>query len=258
MQDEGNRTLQYDPYNDGLAIEITLDRPATEPDVTAARALLNTWLDEYGAHGRGYRNCGVDADVGATRFALWADRIRHPDGDEAAVEAARSAAARASHVLPTLSVEVSSAAEAADRDIVARLGHAPFQVGPGGDLLAEVRAAEAPWYNGGLRPSFLPLAVMVFLRVLARRYETEVPGVAPSLVGGLGIIALTWASRHHLRRGQIVVGCVVSSLLLAQGLVSLLQPSAASAIALLATIGPFVGFAWVVSWIWLERNRRVS
>lgn len=99
--------------------------------------------------------------------------------------------------------------------------------------------------------------MVVFLRVLARRYETEVPGVAPSIVGGVGIIALTWASRYRLNRGQIVMGCVASSVLLAQGLVSLLRPSAA-VIALLATIGPFVGFAWVVSWIWLERNRRVS
>ena len=258
MQAEGSRARQHDPYNDGLAIEMTLERPATVEDVAAARAVLNSWLEAYGECGHGYRNCGVDAEVGATSFALWADRIRHADGSEAAVAAARSAAARASHTIATLSVEVTSAAEAADRDMVARLGHAPFQLRPGGDLLANVRATEAPWYNGGLRPSFLPLAVIGLLRLIARRYETEVPWLAPSIVGGLGIIALTWASRHHLRGGQIVMGGVASSVLLVPGLASLLQPGAGSAIALLAKIGPFVGFAWVVSWIWLERNRRVS
>lgn len=257
MQDEGNGTLQYDPYNDGLAIEITLDRPATEADVAAARALLSEWLEAYGEQGLGYRNCDADADVGATRFTLWADRIRHADGSEAAVGVARGAAARASEVLPTLSAQVASANEAADRDMVARLGDAPFQVRAGGDLLADVRATEAPWYNGGLRPSFTPLAVMGLLRVIVRRYETEVPWATPSLVGGLGVIALTWASRHHLRWGQIVMSGVASSVFLAHALVSLLQPSAASAIALLQRLGIFVGFAWVVSWIWLERNRRV-
>lgn len=257
MQDEGTGTPQYDAYNDGLAIEITLDRPATEADVAAARDLLYAWLEAYGEQGLGYRNCGADAEVGATRFALWADRIRHADGNEAAVDVARSAAAQADEVLPTLLAVVTSAGDAADKDLGQRLGRGAFQVRPGGDLLADVRTTEAPWYNGGLRPSFLPLAVMGLLRVIARRYETEVPGVAPNIVGGIGIIALTWASSHHLHRGQVVMGCVASSVLLACGLVGLLQPSATSAIALLERMTPFVGFAWVVSWIWLERNRRV-
>ena len=253
MQDEGSRTLQYDPYNDGLAIEITLDRPATEADVAAARALLGDWLAAYGDQGLGYRNCGVEAEVGTTRFALWADRIRHADGGEAAVDAARNAAAQVRRTLPALSAQVTSAAEAADRDMDARLGHAPFHVRPGGDLLADVRAAEAPWYNGGLRPSLTAVVLMFVLRYVAREWETEVPLVVPNLLTACAVAGLTWASRLNLKRFQVVVGCCASSVLLAHGLVGVFLPGSALAISALFLVGAAAQFAWVATWLWRRR-----
>lgn len=118
----------WDVYDDGIAITVDLQRPASPSDIEALRRLLDAWLAPYESEsGQSYRNCGHQGDVGSRRLAVWADRVADPAGPEAAVDRARAIGEQAATVLPVASWRVGPATEASDADLEVRLG-APLTV----------------------------------------------------------------------------------------------------------------------------------
>lgn len=125
------RMVDWDIYEDGIGIVLTLARPATEHDLAAVNGLFNEWLTPYDCDGgQRFRNCGVVGGVGATQITLWADRVDDPAGAGAAVATARRRGERAAEVLPLVSFSVGTATAASDADLYARTGARLIEVRP--------------------------------------------------------------------------------------------------------------------------------
>jgi hypothetical protein len=157
-----------DPYDDGVAIELSLSRAAIDDDISKAQDVLDEWASAYESEDtQRYRNCGVSGAAGDERIVLWLDRVDDPDGKDAALERAKKIAARAERELPVASWKLSGAEAASDADLEARIGSAPIKVRPGGDAAAEVARSteQKPW---GIRPSFYWLLPIVLVRLGVR------------------------------------------------------------------------------------------
>ncbi|MBN8615960.1 MAG: hypothetical protein J0L92_35545 [Deltaproteobacteria bacterium] len=194
-------TLPTDTREEGLAIGVLLSRPATADDVHAAQDLLDDWLDRYdsGEAAPRYRNCGVEGSEGARELTLWCDRLDDAAGTAAAIEHARSIAAKAREVLPTAGVEITAASAVSARDLDARLGAPSITVGPGGDLVGDMMAAGIIPRPPGLRPSqtyVLVLGIAIAAcTALGAPMSTYVRTAAIVLgVGGLAFASRAWTS----------------------------------------------------------------
>ena len=80
--------MTMDPYNDGLAIVLSLSRPATAEDIAIADRLLDDWIEPYQQAGL-CRNPELRGKVGDRELILSAERWSHPDGENAVITDAR-------------------------------------------------------------------------------------------------------------------------------------------------------------------------
>jgi len=245
--------MSFDPYDDGIAIVLQLSRVAREEDIEAARALRTRWLEHYGPIGQGFRNCGLQGEIGSREITLWADRVRDADGPEAAVDHAKDIARTAGKALPVAGWQVTSAEEPAQADAAARFGLPVRAVRPDGDGDGQQPAPSDAGLPQGLRPHGGWVLLVFGLRFFAPRLDQVHAEALRSAVVLIGIALLhipsrAWCGpREHLL-AAIAGGCAAASLIY-------------------DFAAPHTSFAWVVRaisavsaavWavLWMRRGRR--
>lgn len=173
------------------------------------------------------------------RLVVWADRIRDPEGHDAAIARCERVAVLARERLSVRSARVTSADEAAADDVEERLGTPLVHVTPGGSASAflETLARESPSASRSL-----PALLLAFLaRWLPAPWSTVVTGA----VLAVALARLTWVTRR--RSPPWVYGLAacagLAALLCAAS--SVLLPGATS-MARVAAL--FAYFVWSSAW----------
>jgi hypothetical protein len=241
---------KIDPEDDGLALVLELERPATTDDLDAANAMLEEWLAPYEGDDPRYRNSNVEGDVDARELVVWADRIRDPDGAEAAIERLSSFGESAKEKLPVKSWRIESAPKPADVE-------KPPETQPisePGDTAAreeaepEKRKAPLP---SGLRPGIMWLVPILIARLAARGVEGT---TAIALASGgtlIGVMVLAIASRNWCRPIDHALAALAVLASGAHLALALLHPEMDAAINVLRWIALLTAIGW--AYLWLSR-----
>jgi hypothetical protein len=241
--------MTIDPYNNGLAIVLSLSRPATAQDIAIADRLLDDWIEPYEQAGR-CRNPELRGKAGDREIILSAERWSHPDGADAVIADARNVTSLAKAQLPVASSKLSDldSTVSADHDeIAARLGSPVFQVRPGGDLLAELRKAGALPQPTGLRPSGMWIALLAVASFAANRMPDPLRNwfYAGTIV--LGVSGLQLASRQWCERREHVLAVLTCTAAIAD---LFANSNATDETLRLVTRLALLGFlvAWMIFW----------
>jgi hypothetical protein len=241
--------MTTDPYNDGLAIVLSLSRPATAEDIAIADRLLDIWIEPYEQAGQ-CRNPELRGKVGDREIILSAERWSHPDGAGAVISDARHVISLAKAQLPVASCKLSDldSTVSADHDeIAARLGSPVSQVKPGGDLLAELRNAGALPLPIGLRPSGMWVALVAIASFAANRTPDPLRTCLYAGTVVLGVGGLQLASRHWCKRREHALAVLTCIAAIADLLANLnATDGTLRIVARLALLGFFV--AWMIFW----------
>jgi hypothetical protein len=239
----------FDPYDDGISIVLNLSRVASQQELDAAADLLEEWASHYRAEGRSHRNAGRRGRLGDRRMEIYLDRIVDPHGPAAALEYAEDLARRARTALPVASHEITSADDALDADIEERLGVQRIVVRPGGDAVADLRAARLLPMPPGLRPSVLWVFPLFAARFATSLLDPPYASYAGNAIVVAGVGGLAIASRHWCGRREHALA--VAFCLVAAGNIAIVAAAPSNDgllwAARLASI--VLGILWIVTWL---------
>jgi hypothetical protein len=196
-----------DAYADGLGLILELSRPALDRDIEVADAAHQLWCSTYQSDVfQAFRNTDVDATVGGRTIRLWADRIRDPDGSESARKRLAWIGRELATLLPVARWRVGAPHDGGvDEEIERRLGTPVLTMHPGGDLVAQARAAGALPPGS---PSWAPLIalIVVVARLVAGRALDA--AIAAPLVSALGVIGISIATRRWCRSTELAMAVI--------------------------------------------------